>query len=97
MDFTELGYNNFLKKEIKLPQEISSDTFDLFTQNISANKIAEGVARSLNKVMFLDFDKGNLKLKQGNLTRVEIGKFIDDKFGLRVYDKSGNIVVDSTD
>lgn len=97
MDFTELGYNNFLKKEIKLPQEISSDTFDLFTQNISANKIAEGVARSLNKVMFLDFDKGNLKLKQGNLIRVEIGKFIDDKFGLRVYDKSGNIVVDSTD
>ena len=55
------------------------------------------MARSLNKVMFLDFDKGNLKLKQGNLTRVEIGKFIDDKFGLRVYDKSGNIVVDSTD
>src|SRR3990167_6203557 len=96
MDLTELGYNNFLRKELKLPQEISSDTFDLFTQNISANKIAEGVARSLNKVMFLDFDKGNLKLKQGNLTRVEIGKFIDDKFGLRVYDKSGNIVVDST-
>lgn len=99
----EYGFNKFLNRsvikteeETQLPQELSDDDFDFSVENISANKINSGQMISSNNQMTIDLDKGEIIFKDGAILKSEIKKFLDNKFGVRVYDSQGNTVEDIT-
>ena len=93
-DWADLGLTRFLAKPRKSFVEYNASDFDLFVDDISGNKIKEGIAQ--NKVFSLNFDDGTIERKEGDITRLSIGKFNDGKFGLRVYDSSGDLSIDQT-
>ena len=103
-DISEFGYDKFLNKvkvldpSIPTPftQQLPSDEFDYIVEDISANKIQSGVATSLNNQLSIDFDQGIISVKEGAITRAEIKKFLDDKVGLRVYNRDGTTAIDQT-
>jgi len=94
MTYEELNYDKFFSKPKTMQVEYSDPDFDLLVRSISANKITEGVSQS--KTLKVDYNEGQITKTEGATTRLEIGKFLDGKFGLRVYDASGNVMVDST-
>ena len=94
MSWADLGLTKFLAKPRKSFVEYNASDFDLFVDDISGNKIKEGIAQ--NKVFSLNFDDGTFQRKEGDIIRLSIGKFNDGKFGLRVYDASGTTIVDQT-
>lgn len=97
MTFADLGFDKFLNKPSNSQNEIPEDEIDILLQAISGSKITEGVSQSTNKRMDVNYDQGQIQFKDGDNTRVEIGKFIDGKFGLRVYGADGvSVAVDST-
>ena len=63
-------------------------------RGISADKITEGISKS--DALKVDYNQGQITRVEGAATRVELGKFTDGKFGMRVYDASGTVIVDST-
>ena len=93
-DYTELGYDKALNKPSIGYKTQTSDDFSLAVDNINASKITQGVSQGTN--LGLDYDKGLVEIKEGSTTRIVTGKFLDGKFGMRVYDASGTMVIDST-
>lgn len=94
MTWEDLGYNKFLTKPKPAQIEYSDSDFDLLVRDISADKITSGVSQS--KTLKIDYNAGQITKAEGNITRLEIGKFTDGKFGMRVYDSSGTTVIDQT-
>ena len=93
-DYLELGLTKFLAKPRKSFEEYNVGDFDLIVDSISGSKLKEGKAE--NKLFSIDFADGTIERKEGEITRLSIGKFNDGKFGLRVYDASGVTVIDQT-
>lgn len=100
IDLTEYGYNKFLNRPRQdsqiIEHQISPDEFDWIAPEISANKVNSGQAVSLNNQMTIDFDKGEIILRDGGIVKTEIKKFLDSSFGIRVYNAQGDAVVNQT-
>ena len=94
MIYTDLNYDNFFSKPQQGLPEYSDSDFDLLVQAISAGKITEGISQSKN--LKIDYDEGQIVRFEGATSRLEIGKFSDGKFGMRVYDASGTTTIDNT-
>ena len=93
-DYTQLGYDKALNKQQDVVERYTDVDFDQKVDSISASKITQGVSQGTK--LGLDYDNGLVTVKENNTTRVVTGKFLDGKFGMRVYDSSGNVTVDST-
>lgn len=96
MDYLELGFDKFLNRLNQEQQQIGSDEFDLFVDTITGSKINSGLSQSINGRMEIDFDNGSITFKEGTVVRAEIRKFLDNKFGLRVYNSTGDVTIDQT-
>ena len=94
MTYEDLELNQFFTKSSTIFQTLPDNEFDAFVDNISANKINRGIAKTAN--LTVDFDKGLIQRSEGNTLRLEIGKFDDGTYGLKVYSASGDTVVDQT-
>lgn len=93
-DYEELGLNKFFAKPSTVFETLADNDFDAFVDNISANKINRGVAQTPN--LTVDWDVGELSKYEGKALRLKVGKFDDGTYGLRVYDSSGNTIVNQT-
>lgn len=94
-DYQQLGYDKFLNKP-KQQTEVASDEFDIYVDKITGSKITEGAAQSTNGRLEIDFDDGGILIKEGDVVRAELKKFVDNKIGLRVYNKDGTVSIDNT-
>lgn len=92
--YMNLGYTKFLDKENDSQQQIPDTDFDTLVQSIDASKINQG--RSNSNTLTIDYDEGLIERYEGEILRTKVGKFEDGKFGLRVYDTTGTVVIDST-
>jgi len=93
-DYTQLGYDKALNKQQDVVERYTDVDFDQKVDSISASKITQGVSQGTK--LGLDYDNGLVTVKENNTTRVVTGKFLDGKFGMRVYDSSGVQVIDQT-
>jgi len=93
-DYTKLGYDKALNKEGNEVERFTDIDFDHKVDSINASKITQGISQGTR--LGLDYDNGLVTVKEGKATRVVTGKFLDGKFGLRVYDASGVVTIDNT-
>ena len=93
-NYTDLGYDKALNKQQDVVERYTDVDFDQKVDSISASKITQGVSQGTK--LGLDYEKGVVTVKENNTTRVVTGKFLDGKFGMRVYDSSGVQVIDQT-
>jgi len=93
-NYTDLGYDKALNKQQDVVERYTDVDFDQKVDAISASKITQGVSQGTK--LGLDYDNGLVTVKENNTTRVVTGKFLDGKFGMRVYDSSGVQVIDNT-
>jgi hypothetical protein len=94
MDYTEIGYDEFLSR---VPQSqgnsISSLAFDNFTSDLSGSKVQGGVMQSNDGKVKIDLDSNSIIVSDGIAERVRLGTLPDDKIGLLIKDKDGNILM----
>jgi hypothetical protein len=94
VDYTTLGYDKSLNKPATGYVQQSAGDFSLSVDSVDASLINQGAAKSTK--LSVDFDKGTVTVKDSNTTRIIIGKFLDGKFGMRVYNSSGSVLIDTS-
>lgn len=94
MNYTDLGYDEFLSKDTPATtQEIDPFTFDNFVANFSGSKIEGGVLISQDKKISVDLDNGTFKVNDGTIDRTILGNLPDGKIGLLIQDSKGNLLM----
>src|SRR3990167_4264240 len=93
-NYTDLGYDKALNKQQDVVERYTDVDFDQKVDSISASKITQGVSQGTK--LGLDYDNGSVTIRENNTTRIVTGKFLDGKFGMRVYDSSGVVTIDNT-
>jgi hypothetical protein len=97
-DYQEAGYNVFIENPVFVTQgELSDLDAEALLGNISANKIlGTGSISSQDGRLALNLGDNLFKVNDGTRDRVKFGLFEDGEYGLRIYDRDGNTLVDIT-
>lgn len=98
MSYLDRGYNEYLEQSI-IPQEIeySDLDIDMLFDSLGGQKIASsGSIESQDRRLSLNLGDNLFAINDGTVDRVKMGKFEDGEYGLRIYDREGNVLMDIT-
>lgn len=97
MSYLDSGFDAFFEKPLGLNNsQFSSIDQDVMLSPISANKIQDGVMSSSDNRTQLDLNSSLYTVSDGMVSRVQLGKFSDGEYGLRIFDRDGNVLIDIT-
>lgn len=96
MSYLDSDFNVFLEKSLTSTSSSSALDFDADVESIDAGKVKSGVLRSVDGKTVFDLDGSLNSWNDGLINRVEIGKFDDGEYGLRIRDRDGNLLLDFT-
>lgn len=96
MSYLDNDFNVFLDKFYQPSSSITALDFDADVESFDASKVVSGILRSTDGRTAVDLDKSLFSVNDGLIDRVEVGKFDDGEYGLRIRDREGNILVDIT-
>jgi hypothetical protein len=98
MSYTDLGYDDFLDRSIsETSNELSDFDVNSLLGKVSGNEISStGIIRSQEQRVSFDLDKELFSVNDGTIDRVLLGKFDDGEYGLRIFDRDNNRILDIT-
>lgn len=98
MSYLDIGYNQFFDKSlIKKRETLSTIDAETYFDGIGAESlISSGTIFSQDKRLAMNLSENNFQVNDGTVERIELGKFDDDEYGLRVKDRDGNVLINIT-
>lgn len=96
MNYLDAGFDPFLARVDQTTQslqQIDSLAFDQFTPNISGTKVQGGLLTSNDGKVRIDLENNTFIVTDGIAERVRLGVLPDDKIGLLIKDKDGNVLM----
>lgn len=98
MSYVNSGYDQYFDKSIiGTSTQISNIDADILLSEIDASSLtSSGSIKSNNNRLTLDLSDETFAVNDGTIERIRIGAFEDGEYGMRIVDKSGNILFNIT-
>lgn len=92
-DYMSLGYDNFLTKVPENMNGLSTLAFDVFTDDISGNKVQGGIMQTNDGNTQLNLEQGFFRVIEGDTEFVRLGRQEDGTVGFITKDQDGSTLI----